>query len=454
MNSAGSRFGFVSRGRRGFTLVELLITVSIIGIMASMVLFALFSAQEQAREQKTRALIAKLNNIVLARYDSYRTRRVPIHSQADQYVDSNTDGIWNPGEQLIRDWNGNDVWDDRPSAKDRLDVLRDLMRMEMPDRWSDVYDGAATPFDDPANPPGRKVARPALSRAYFQKYQQVTGGTGPPADVQNQGAECLYMIVMEAIAQEGDAREVFRPDDVADTDGDGFPEFVDAWGQPIRFLRWAPGFTSELHQIARVIPDTVTPNPPLVTIQIDTPAKLKQFSTDASRYLFGTVAVLDVDGRIVGDRMGRITGYQYDDGSTPNDLTDDVVTITCETTVSGVAPFAGGAPTTGETIVLMGPDPFDPRGVYPIPSALSGTTDTEPQTFALYPLIYSSGPDRADGIASKLTTGFSYASVGLNPFYILPDGSMIGSFLSTSMDPNFYVGCWNDNIHNHQLNMR
>ncbi len=61
-----------------FTLVELLITMAIIAIMATMVLVAMFAAQEQARVQKTRMLITKLNNIIMTRYDEYRTRRVPI----------------------------------------------------------------------------------------------------------------------------------------------------------------------------------------------------------------------------------------------------------------------------------------------------------------------------------------------------------------------------------------
>ncbi len=64
--------------RRAFTLVELLITVSIIAILATMVMFAMFSAQEAARRQKTKALITKLNDIIMQRYDEYRTRRVPI----------------------------------------------------------------------------------------------------------------------------------------------------------------------------------------------------------------------------------------------------------------------------------------------------------------------------------------------------------------------------------------
>ena len=212
-------------GRRGFTLVELLITVSIIGIMASMVLFAMFQATEAAKAQKTRALITKLNSIIMQRYDSYRTRRVPFHFPEVSQESKD--------KQLAS----------KQIAKGRVDCLRDLMRMEMPDRWSDVWDGPVAPMPH-ALPPdvlpaygGFQISRPAVSEAYLRKFQAIMGAAfmwPPPNNVIDyQGAECLYMIVMEAIAQEGDAREFFKAGDIADTDGDGFPEFVDAWGTPI-----------------------------------------------------------------------------------------------------------------------------------------------------------------------------------------------------------------------------
>ena len=74
----------VRRGRAAFTLIELLISISIIAIMASMMLFALYSAQESAKADKTKALIAKLDSIIKSRWDSYRTRRVPVDTSAEQ----------------------------------------------------------------------------------------------------------------------------------------------------------------------------------------------------------------------------------------------------------------------------------------------------------------------------------------------------------------------------------
>ena len=36
--------------------------------------------------------------------------------------------------------------------------------------------------------------------------------------------------------------------DVADTDGDGMMEFIDAWGEPLQFYRWPIHFRSDLQK--------------------------------------------------------------------------------------------------------------------------------------------------------------------------------------------------------------
>jgi hypothetical protein len=382
----------------------------------------------------------------------------------------------------------------------RLDALRDLMRMEMPDRWTDVVDEPVTPFGEALS---NLIPRPALSQAYLARYNSVAepftdqngnfvhDATEPFTDVNGngrydptpefQGAECLYLIVMEALAQEGDAREVFKPDSIADTDGDRMPEFIDAWGTPIRFLRWAPGFVSELQEIAQFRPTAVAAPSSPQTVEITAPGAT--LSADPSIYVGGTIAVLNPAGAILGNRMARITGCVVSGAN---------VVFTCDTTgtrsvrpvgappwvmpTSGQTtqrPFKGSPPLTTETVVVMSADPFDPRGVYPVypQGAMSFDPVTEPDTstptFALYPLIYSEGPDKLAGVTAELADTdpdfpLRYArpliqmgpKVGLNPFFVLPDGSMMGSFLSSSTDPNFYIGCWRDNIHNHQLNMR
>ncbi len=280
---------------------------------------------------------------------------------------------------------------------------------------------------------------------------------------------------MRAVSQQGDAREVFKPADVADVDQDGFPEFIDAWGKPIRFLRWAPGFLSDLQQVWRGTIDATTMNvmagPPF-TLQVTQPMSVG-FSNDAGRYLFGAIGVLDpTSGTINPQRTARITGYNYNENGTPTNRLDDIVTITCAP-VNGVQPFNPGTmampPAAGDQIVIMAPDPFDSRGVYPLPQASSGTYNTQLAPFALYPLIYSAGPNRCYGIQTDLLgtpPGFTmpqpirYAQNfcgPLSPFVWNMDGMagsgllLVGQSGDFPAEANYVRSGWLDNIHNHDL---
>ena len=201
-------------GSGGFTLVELLITISIIGLLAGITLGALQAARQTAREAKTKSMIAKLDQVIRERYESYLTRRVPIRTR----------GL--PPED---------------AAKWRLHALRDLMRMEMPERWPDVLD-PPVPFSDWSTPlPPRTIDRPALWYRYKQLVDAAKAEFSDSLVGEFAPAECLYMIV--ACGTPG-AMEHFGPNDIGDADGDGLPEFHDGWGRPIMFLRWAPGFSS------------------------------------------------------------------------------------------------------------------------------------------------------------------------------------------------------------------
>jgi len=400
--------------RRGFTLVELLITISIVGIMASMILFALFQSQETAKAHRTRALITKLNTIIMRRYDEYRTRRVPIQ--------------FNPTE----------LANPKLMARMRMEGLRDLMRMEMPDRWTDVLRPPAAPFNRPA------IAPPAAFLAYQAKWAAITGATtigpyeyDPNSSVsvskeEHQSAECLYMIVMGTLAQEGDSRDTFTAKDVGDVDNDGFPEFVDAWGQPIRFLRWAPGLTSGIQ--VRGVTSPSSPSTPGNSMTVTFNGA--QFSTTPGSYVGGVLAVIDPTTKhIDGTRMGQIVGYQHNGIS---------AIFSFETPSGQPQPFAGGVPQTSDLIAILNPDPFDSRGVYPdyIPPVNPATVTPN---FGLVPFIYSAGPDRVYGITPNTNPGLEYSTTArLNPCFVNAGGFLIGE----PGDGNL------DNITNHQLTTR
>ena len=213
-----------SRRFGGFTIVELLVVMTIIAMLAGIVLGALQAAREKARKTRTRTMIVKLNSVVMARYNEYRTRRVPL----------STSGLAPP-----------------VAAWARLQAIRDLMRMEMPERWNDVR-------FDPLIP---SMARPALSEAFLRRHN-----AGPPTNDYG-GAECLYMFV----TSDNEDREKFNEEDIGDADGDGYLEFHDGWGNPIYFLRWAPAFGD-----SDIQPNVLTHSQIEAAVPWDNPAVVSQ----------------------------------------------------------------------------------------------------------------------------------------------------------------------------------
>jgi len=312
-----------SKTRGAFTLVELMVTIAMLAMLASFVLMAVFGAQQQAKKSRTQAQITKLHDVLMRKWDEYRTRRVPINTAS---------------------------MDPETAAVARLQAIREWQRLELPDRWNDVKSPEADPVV--------LGTRPAVSQAYVEYYNTVN-----PSDIY-QAAECLYMIVVIGNIDDGAGRELFNEDEIGDIDNDGAPEFHDAWGNPIMFLRWAPGFVS----------NTADPN------------------------------------------IGFLSDLQ-------------------------------------EADPVNSHDPFDPR-------------KTDDDAFALYPLIYSAGPDGkanatgATGYDIELASSFIHGG-GTSPNFYDPyvDPSTAGGDpaaepMGTPVDPDGNGREHYDNIHNHLLEAR
>ncbi|TWT88983.1 hypothetical protein Mal64_24740 [Pseudobythopirellula maris] len=248
----------------GLTLVELLVSMAIVSILAALIVGVAGVAGETAREARTRQLIARLHTQLMERYDQYRYQRVELN-RADRppvvnMVEDYRDYLAASGLFITSGWTNGQV-----EAAGRLQALRETMRMEMPDRWSDVYLKplpASLTEIEPEDFGGPLFAsqRPTLSRLYSRRLQaMINAGVSRDDLMANQSAECLYLVVMNATS-DGEAAGLFKPADIGDVDGDGAPEFLDGWGNPIRFLRWAPGFESDsqlgFNQLARIYRDT------------------------------------------------------------------------------------------------------------------------------------------------------------------------------------------------------
>jgi prepilin-type N-terminal cleavage/methylation domain-containing protein len=349
------RRGARTAGRAtGFTLVELLVVLAIIGLLASTVLFAMVGAQENARAERTRSQIKRIDAMISQKWGEFETMRVSMATIS-------------PGVGQVR-----------KMAKLRVDATRAMMRLLLPDRKSDLApelqdNEIERTLDHPTERDPRTGQRlkvlpaiPTQFRTYRRMADRLVSAARPGTSWrdengwtrQYQGAECLYLILSQIVDDDRSAMEFFSQEEIGDVDRDGMPEILDAWGSPISFLRWAPGF-------------------------------------------------------------------RFDDDTVP-------VALRTKTPVAGSKQSRGIA------------DPFDPLGVY-----------SSYGTFALFPLIYSSGPDKSPDLVSEPfsdTNPLRYSQYNNDPFVAIPGSvdSVAGVPVGTVFDTNDdKVDNSADNIHNH-----
>ena len=210
----------------GFTLVELMLVVSIIGILAGVSITATRQVYHTARVARTEATILKVDRVVMDMYASYENRRVP----------SPNFGSSTPGSQVTQ--------------AARLWFFRDMIRMEMPCNWDEVlakpvqFKFKYGPGTGDITPNWVAVGDSPLRQLYKRTYDEAVARSNVNTVNQYGPAKCLYLVVMYGNPE---VRELFKDFEIA-TDDDGLSYFVDGWGNPIYFLRWAPGLTTSDRQ--------------------------------------------------------------------------------------------------------------------------------------------------------------------------------------------------------------
>jgi len=277
---------------RGFTLIELLMVIAIIGIMLTMSLVVMFGITDQASEEATNSTIQKVNRLLELRIDSFN-RAFPGNSAQWEaaFIShiarevANREGVpQSRVEALLKRFaEGSPVW--------QILAKKASYRFEFPQRVEELLAGA--PFDNnqitftasgsSLNNPipdtlELKLLRPIASQQLYDGYEGVAPNPSPSVDditrrtntlwnkhMQDrttESSELLYFFLFHSgnFGSAEVSRDEFTEKEIADTDGDGLREFVDAWGQPLRFYRWPTRLIDPSLPLGAFAPNFATEN--------------------------------------------------------------------------------------------------------------------------------------------------------------------------------------------------
>ncbi|MEZ6062457.1 MAG: type II secretion system protein [Planctomycetaceae bacterium] len=258
----------IHRRRSGFTLLELLMVVAVIAILMSLTFVVMAGVVQQAEEEATKVTILKVNRLLEQRIEAFD--RAFKGSRRDDYVRGTV--------LLLRQIDGRfDYFEQHPDEAPPAILLlarKAGFRFEFPQRNVELVAG----FDTPPTGPGLSAAVSdtvtGLPGSVYRKQaypiartQLVNEGTANPTITQintrvsenyakhqayeataatsedvhsSESAELLYFTLISSgtFGSSPVDADSFTSAEVGDIDEDGLPEFLDAWGNPLRWYRW------------------------------------------------------------------------------------------------------------------------------------------------------------------------------------------------------------------------
>ena len=228
--------------QRGFTLIEILIVIAIVSALLAGLGVTLANFLTMAREGQTTATLRKIDGLIterqqaLTRFFDSRDFRRHVSVEHERLKKGNpSQGV----AQLLG------------LAPDFVEVItkKRLLQLSLPQRFAEMIDERQPAT--PGNPKGLGADGIPDAIQFDEVYKSLITWNSPtpaiPASAtpanhtqQTESAELLYFALtrMEQFGAPATGTDDFQLTEVADTDNDGLPEFVDGWGNPLRFYRW------------------------------------------------------------------------------------------------------------------------------------------------------------------------------------------------------------------------
>jgi prepilin-type N-terminal cleavage/methylation domain-containing protein len=197
--------------RAGFTLIELLIVMLLMAIMMSMLVNLVQGITGTSRHAATKSTIIKVSRMLEDRAKAFHRHMNTLVKKA--------------GEERFPRYVKKPHWRQAGGRRSLALILarKDEFRRNFPQMFSedDDYDFNSTtviPYWPQSDP------------------EYIADNNFP----ETESSECLYYFLTqgETFGTESITADNFTSNEVMDTDGDGLLEFVDSWGNPLRFYRW------------------------------------------------------------------------------------------------------------------------------------------------------------------------------------------------------------------------
>lgn len=255
-----------SRNQRqaGFTLIELLLVIAIIAVLSSMALGVMSKAQDDAKASATQSRILMIENLLAIQLEDYEVRRLPISvrelgfywtaNQAHtpyltkgtvtqpQYV-----AVQNIRRRIMQDIIGSEF--PRPiysngvfSANSDVGVFPSRnATLTGSDSFSDWLDDW---YPTPVNGLTLRQRLANLVPSRVQSYGPMKSGAVTDPDF-NLPGEYLYAALERMDVDGTPATELLGKASIGNTDEDGYPEVIDAWGEPMQLRIWQVAATRQ-----------------------------------------------------------------------------------------------------------------------------------------------------------------------------------------------------------------
>jgi len=205
--------------REAFTLIELLIVMSIITLLAALVAGATILYIGRQRESNTKATIAKVFGELDWQWRSVVDDAKTEYKTLSGNVLTALNSMATPPGGALDAERAQVIW------------IKCRLRQQFPMNFTEIT--TAVTMQGPSGPVTMLPTVPAYANALGNTAQ-----TSNPPNAAESGAALLIALTTQTRHGRSTSRDLFGSQAILDTNADGVPELVDGWGQPLAYWRW------------------------------------------------------------------------------------------------------------------------------------------------------------------------------------------------------------------------